>query len=153
MSHDSESSYPRVITDDCSPSRGLEGSGVAQVFLRKCKKFVWSLNQGASFAKELASLQEKENNEKVRDSLEMKPISSPAHHRMPWNWWTTWVLGTTASCFWCRSRWGFHSMIDFSSLIRGVALAKFKMEMVSSVLRSIRKGDFMFLIDCKDTYF
>ena len=44
-------------------------------------------------------------------------------------------------------------MIDLLSLNGYVALPKFKMEMVSTVLRLIRKGDFMFLIDLKDTYF
>ena len=44
-------------------------------------------------------------------------------------------------------------MIDLLSLNGCVSLTKFKMEMVSLVLGSIRNGDFMFLIDLKDAYF
>ena len=47
---------------------------------------------------------------------------------------------------------GWSPMIDLSSLNRFVALTKFKMEMVSLVLGSIRKEDFMFSVDLKDVY-
>ena len=45
---------------------------------------------------------------------------------------------------------GWRPVIDLSALNGFVMLTKFKMEAVASVLGSIRKGDWMFLIDLKD---
>ena len=44
-------------------------------------------------------------------------------------------------------------MIDLLSLNEYIALTKFNMEAVSSILGSIRKRNLMFSIDLKDTYF
>ena len=44
-------------------------------------------------------------------------------------------------------------MTDFLSLNGFVTLSRFKMEVVSLVLGSIRKEDFMFLVDLRDEYF
>ena len=44
-------------------------------------------------------------------------------------------------------------VIDLSSLNSFITLTKFQMEMVASVLESVRKGDWMFSIDLKDAYF
>ena len=44
-------------------------------------------------------------------------------------------------------------VIDLLALNGYFMLTKFKMETVASVLGSIRRGDWMFLLDLKDTYF
>ena len=44
-------------------------------------------------------------------------------------------------------------VIEFSALHQHVTVTPFKMEMVALFLRSIGKGDVMFLIDLKDAYF
>ena len=44
-------------------------------------------------------------------------------------------------------------MIDLLSLNGYVTLTKFTLKTVLSVFESIRKGDVMFLIDVKDTYY
>ena len=50
---------------------------------------------------------------------------------------------------------GWHPVIDLLSLNGFITLTKFKMEMVmvSPILWSIRKGDFMFSVDPKAPYF
>ena len=45
---------------------------------------------------------------------------------------------------------GWRLIIDLSALDSFVTLTKFRMEMVASVLGSIQKRDWMFLIDLKD---
>ena len=44
-------------------------------------------------------------------------------------------------------------MIDLSHLNEFVLLTPFKMEIVASVLLSVREGDFLASIDLKDAYF
>ena len=46
-----------------------------------------------------------------------------------------------------------HPVIDLSTLNGIVTATKFQIETVASVLRAIRKGDWMFSIDLKDEYF
>ena len=51
-----------------------------------------------------------------------------------------------------KEKAGWHLVFDLSSLNGYIYLTKSKMEMVSSVLRLVRKGDFVFSIDFKDAY-
>ena len=48
---------------------------------------------------------------------------------------------------------GWRLIIDLSALNGFVTLTKFWMETVTSVLGSIQRGDWMFLLDLKDAYF
>ena len=48
---------------------------------------------------------------------------------------------------------GWRPMIDLSHLNKFICQTPFKMETVSSVLLSVRKGDFLASIDLKDAYF
>ena len=48
---------------------------------------------------------------------------------------------------------GWRPVIDLSPLNRFVRLTPFRMETVTSVLASIREGDFMSSIDLRDAYF
>ena len=48
---------------------------------------------------------------------------------------------------------GWRSVIDLSALSSFVTLMKFQMQTVTSVLESIRKGDWIFSINLKDVYF
>ena len=48
---------------------------------------------------------------------------------------------------------GWRTIINLSILNGFVTLTKFQMKMVASVLGSIKKWDWMFLIDLKDAYF
>ena len=47
---------------------------------------------------------------------------------------------------------GWRPVIDLLALNQFVVLIKFRMETMVSVLTSVRKGNFMFSIDLKDTY-
>ena len=48
---------------------------------------------------------------------------------------------------------GWHLVFDLSSLNVCITLTKFKLEMISLVLESIRKGDYMFSTNLKAPYF
>ena len=48
---------------------------------------------------------------------------------------------------------GWHPVIDLSHLNEFVHLTRFKMETVTSVLLSVREGDFLASLDPKDAYF
>ena len=52
-----------------------------------------------------------------------------------------------------QRNWGWGMMNALSSINNFVTLTRFKIETVSSVLGSIRKGDIMFFISLKDTHF
>ena len=47
---------------------------------------------------------------------------------------------------------GWHPVIDLSRLNRFVQLSHFRMEIVQSVLQSLRLGDWMISVDLRDTY-